>query len=112
MNIPVNSAEVKLVEDIDDGLRVECSEKMIPMLQRVLTDAGFKCQKHSVSVVGTKNIHAWVQFGIARANLLTVENKLEELFNELEIPFKKERIGGLGEKSVIFHLTNISVYDR
>lgn len=113
MNVPVFAAEIKLFDDVDEGLRVECSETYVQRISEALRMAGFECDPHTIAIKGTANIHNWVEFKITRGSIEQAKNALISFFSANGVTTSEEGfIAPEGESELRIYLTNVSVFDK
>lgn len=111
-NIPLFSGEVSLYDDVDEGLRVECSELLVELLRKCLTSAGFRCARYQAKIVGTPRIHNWVEFEVSDGDFQKLLQTASACLRNAGVTIAEESFSYPGEQHVRLNLTNISVFDK
>ncbi|MCO7500269.1 hypothetical protein NJG17_10195 [Stenotrophomonas maltophilia] len=110
--IPPFSAEISVIEDEGTGMRIECSEKIVASLSSELAAAGFSCGLPVVLIQGTERIHNFVQFPAFGGSFEELSKAVATYLHDVGVEAIMEPHHMVGERSDIFHLTNVSVFDK
>lgn len=111
-SIPTFSAEISLYSDDNLGLRVECSEKLLPDVTAALSSAGFKCGAATIEVPGTVNISNWVAVPVEGSDIAGAQAALKTWLASTGTAVAEEVHMSPGEKHVKYNLLALSVFDK
>jgi hypothetical protein len=107
------NAEISVYYKIDEGLKVECSEKYIDIIREHLTKNEIFCRQNSiVEIEGTTNIHNFVSFSVYDNNFSNLKNSILDFLRSEQITYVEEMFNDDDEQHLRITLTNVSVFDR
>jgi hypothetical protein len=110
--IPLFSGEISLYSDIDEGLRIECSESYSEAIKGCLVDAGFQCNTPHIKITGTPIIHNWIEFYVVGGNFEAMKQAVLNCLNSASVTVVEESFISKEEIHIRLNLTNISVFDK
>lgn len=111
-SIPLFSGEISLYNDVDEGLRIECSERHAKALKSCLGSAGFTCDQHQTKISGTSRIHNRVEFSVSDGDFQSMKQAVSACLNAAGVTVAEEWFSSLDEEHVRLNLTNISTFDK
>lgn len=111
-SIPLFSGEISLYSDVDEGLRIECSERHAGALKNCLTSAGLTCGQHQTKISGTPRIHNWVEFSVSNGDFQSMRKAVSACLKGAGVIVAEESFSSPGEEHVRLNLTNVSAFDK
>jgi hypothetical protein len=104
------TAEIELVEDQDEGLRVECVEPHLKPISRALSAAGFNLGSAVLKIPGTANLPSVMELPVADGYFDSMKAAIYESLIAAKVDVTEEDFSALGEKRIRFNLNNVSIY--
>lgn len=104
------TAEIELINNPDEGLRVECVEPHLAPISRVLRAAGFNLGSARVKIFGTTNLPSVMELPVADGSFDNMKTSIHGSLIASGVAVTEEDFSVPGEKRVRFNLDNVSLY--
>lgn len=108
----VFSADITMIEDPDEGLRVECLEPHLKPIGQALVRAKFTLGQPRTAVPPSTNIPASMELPVADGTFDDMKLVVYESLVAAGVKVTEEDFSGLGEKRVRFNLENVSLFGQ
>lgn len=104
------SADITLIEDPDDGLRIEAPDTFFPVISSALTAGGLRVVSTHTAVPGTRNIPSVVSIAVASGTFDAMKTAVYDALVARGIKVSEENFSALGEKNIRLNLDDVSVF--
>ena len=111
-DVPILSAEIKIVNDASFGMHFECSEKYASRISDHLRAENFRCGEPSIEIQGTRNIHNYVKVTVQEKDFVRVQETIRAFCKYKGAELSEETLAYAGEETVTLYLLNMSVFDK
>lgn len=109
---PMFSGKVSLYDDVEEGLRVECSQQHAQFLRDCLAAAGFNCGPQRTRIAGTASAKNWVEFDLLNGDIQSIEQTVTACLQKAGVTVAAESFSSSGEEHVRLNLGNLSALNK
>lgn len=108
----VFSADITMIEDPDEGLRVECLEPHLKPIGQALAQAKFTLGQPRTTVPRSTSIPATMELPVADGTFEDMKRAVYGSLVAAGVKVTEEDFSLLGEKRVRFNLENVSLFGQ
>lgn len=103
-------ADIAVVEDPDEGLRVECLEPHLAPVSRALEGAGFELGIARIAQQGTANLHNEMELPVLNGLFDDMKDAVYNCLIAAGMSVTPVDLSAVGEKRVRFDLNDVSLF--